>query len=170
MTRPEGERDDEAAGFVARWSRRKQEAAAQRPAPADPGGQAEPQAPPPTDADMPPIESLTEHSEYRGFLSPGVSEELRRVALRKLFHGPLCSVRDGLDDYDDDYTGLARLGDLVTAEMRHRMAREAERLAGRAAAPGAADGATAAQSAAPSEPADAARPPPEPDATTEEPV
>ena len=34
-----------------------------------------------TDADMPPLESLTEDSDYSGFLSPKVSEDLRRSAL-----------------------------------------------------------------------------------------
>ena len=36
---------------------------------------------------------------------------------------------DGLDDYDDDFTAFEALGDLVTADMRHERAREAERLA-----------------------------------------
>ena len=56
-----------------------------------------------TDADMPPIESLGEHSDYSGFMSPRVSEELRRAALRKLFHLSRFNIRDGLDDYDDDF-------------------------------------------------------------------
>ena len=42
-----------------------------------------------TDADMPPIETLTEDSDYTGFMSPEVSEELRKLALRKLFQGCL---------------------------------------------------------------------------------
>ena len=40
-----------------------------------------------TDADMPPLESLSADSDFTGFLSPKVSESLRRAALRKLFHG-----------------------------------------------------------------------------------
>ena len=39
-----------------------------------------------TDADMPPLESLGEESDYSGFLSPEVSEALRKKALRKMFH------------------------------------------------------------------------------------
>ncbi|MBF2761421.1 MAG: DUF3306 domain-containing protein [Ectothiorhodospiraceae bacterium AqS1] len=80
-----------------------------------------------TDADMPPIESLNEHSDYSGFLSPGVSEELRRRALRKLFLSAAFNVRDGLDDYDDDFTSFEALGDMVTADMKHQMEAEAER-------------------------------------------
>lgn len=82
-----------------------------------------------TDSDMPPLESLDEHSDFSPFFSPGVSEELRRLALRKLFRLPRYHVRDGLDDYDDDYTRFGELGSTVTAEMRHRAEVEARRLA-----------------------------------------
>ena len=84
-------------------------------APADESNEASPAPPeadappPPGDADMPPLESLGPESDYSGFMSPGVSEELRRVALRKLFHGPLYNITDGLDDYDDDFTSFAVL-------------------------------------------------------------
>ncbi len=63
--------------------------------------------------------------------SPEVSEKLRKVALRKLFHGAAFNVRDGLCEYDEDYTSFEPLGDIVTADMRHqqemleRKAREA---------------------------------------------
>ena len=68
-------------------------------------------------------------------MSSGVSDELRKLALRKLFHGVGFNIRDGLDDYDEDFTSFAKLGDIVTSDMRHqaevkaRKAREeAERL------------------------------------------
>ncbi|MGW8247386.1 MAG: DUF3306 domain-containing protein [Acidiferrobacterales bacterium] len=72
----------------------------------------------PTDDDMPPLESLDEHSDYSGFLSPGVSEKLRKQALRKLFHLDVYNFCDGLDDYAEDYTNFASLGDILTADMR----------------------------------------------------
>lgn len=81
-----------------------------------------------TDKDMPPLASLNEDSDYRGFLSPKVSEALRKQALRKLFHSPVFNVRDGLDDYDEEYTQFAKLGDIVTADMRHQLEVEAQRL------------------------------------------
>ena len=62
-----------------------------------------------TDADMPPIETLTENSDYTGFMSPEVSEQLRKLALRKLFQGTVFKQRDGLDDYDDDFTKFEKL-------------------------------------------------------------
>ena len=80
-----------------------------------------------TDEDMPPLASLDENSDYSGFLSPGVSEALRRRALRKLFSSAVFNVPDGLDDYDDDFTSFAALGDIVTADMKHQAEMEAER-------------------------------------------
>jgi hypothetical protein len=65
----------------------------------------------------------------RDFFSPEVSEQLRRVALRKLFHLPQFNIVDGLDDYDDDYTTFEALGEIVTADMRHQMELEQEQLA-----------------------------------------
>ncbi|MYB35323.1 MAG: DUF3306 domain-containing protein [Gammaproteobacteria bacterium] len=73
-----------------------------------------------TDEDMPPIESLDENSDYSVFMSKGVSEKLRRMALRKLFSQGVFNIRDGLDDYDDDFTTFESLGDLVTSDMKHR--------------------------------------------------
>ncbi len=78
---------------------------------------------------LPPLESLDENSDYRGFLAPEVSEELHRLALRKLFHSSRFQVLDGLNDYDEDYTSFAPLGDLITHEMRRKMEAEAKRLA-----------------------------------------
>lgn len=75
----------------------------------------------PADVDMPAIASLTEESDYSGFLSPKVSEALRKQALRKLFHSAGFNCCDGLDDYDGDYTKFAKLGDIVTADMKHQI-------------------------------------------------
>ena len=80
-----------------------------------------------TDEDMPPLDSLNEDSDYSGFLSSGVSEALRRRALRKLFTSAVFNVRDGLDDYDDDFTSFAALGDVVTSDMKHEAEMEARR-------------------------------------------
>ena len=80
-----------------------------------------------TDEDMPPLDTLDEDSDYSGFLSPGVSEALRRRALRKLFSSAVFNVPDGLDDYDDDFTSFAALGDIVTSDMKHQAEVEAER-------------------------------------------
>jgi hypothetical protein len=81
-----------------------------------------------TDADMPPLESLDGHSDYSGFMSSGVSPELRRRALAQLFRSPHLNVSDGLLDYADDYTSHRPLGDLITADMRRQLARAAREL------------------------------------------
>lgn len=82
-----------------------------------------------TDDDMPDIESMTPDSDYTDFLSPGVSEELRKLALRKLFSSEAFNIRDGLDEYDGDYTHFETLGDIVTSDMKHQLELEAKRKA-----------------------------------------
>ena len=82
-----------------------------------------------TDADMPDISSLTFDSVFSDFMSPGVSEKLRKRALRKLFHSDVFNIRDGLDEYDGDYTQFEKLGDIVTSDMHHQMEMEARRRA-----------------------------------------
>jgi len=120
--------DDES--FGARWSRCKLEA--RRNQGDDPARWPDPRpagsrevapatwsdAPALTDADMPPIESLDEDSDYAQFLSPQVGTGLRRRALRKLFRLPRFQGSDGLNDYDEDFRRFTALGDMITHEMR----------------------------------------------------
>ncbi len=73
-----------------------------------------------TDSDMPDINSLDESSDYSLFMSEGVSETLRKLALRKLFSGAGFNIKDGLDDYDDDFTSFKGLGGLITCDMKHQ--------------------------------------------------
>lgn len=120
----------EEESLLGRWSRRKHEKRGRdaEPPEADSTTNNEPtKAVVLTDADMPPIESLGEESDYSGFLSPKVSETLRKQALQKLFHSPAYNIRDGLDDYDGVYTEFEKLGSVVTADMHHQMAMETKR-------------------------------------------
>ena len=146
----ESRTDLDAEGPLRRWVRRKREVAREkeaedearrrdtRRAPSDAAGDArestddasEPSVVEEkvlTDEDMPPLDSLDENSDYSGFLSSGVSETLRRRALRKLFSSAVFNIPDGLDDYDDDFTSFAALGDIVTSDMKHQAEMEAER-------------------------------------------
>ncbi len=135
----------EAEPFLARWARRKEavrqaedleetsldtaaqdEAQALTPAEEASAVESEPERVL-TDEDMPDIESLTPDSDVSGFFSPGVSEALRKKALRKLFHTSRFNVKDGLDDYDDDYTLLQPLGDTVPWDMKKQQERLEER-------------------------------------------
>ncbi len=96
--------------------------------PADPQGE-----PLLTDSDMPPIESLHASSDVSGFFNKGVSAALRKAALRHVFQQPQFNVRDGLNDYDGDYTVFEPLGDTITADMKFHAARkERDRLAAEA--------------------------------------
>ena len=139
--------DDKSESRLARWSRRKAQQQSQVPvvSPDSPDEELSsdstelvaaeiaddeavlPVLPVLTDADMPPVESLHADSDFSGFLSPGVSEELRKLALRKMFALPSFQIRDGLDDYDDDFTVYEPLGDTVTNDpWTHRQKRLAD--------------------------------------------
>ena len=122
----------EPESFFSRWSRRKTDDKAHSDDPqssdaADGTGTEGSPEPAATDADMPPLESLGEDSDYSGFLSPEVSDKLRQTALRKLFHGKAFNIVDGLDDYDDDFITALPLGDIVTADMRYQAEMELEK-------------------------------------------
>jgi hypothetical protein len=107
-------------GFLTRWARRKHEArsdsSAEAPAEPDaevaaPAQDSEPvpdSAAVPNEADivasLPDIESLEAGSDFSQFMRPGVPDELRRLALRRLWRvNPVIGVRDGLNEYDEDF-------------------------------------------------------------------
>jgi hypothetical protein len=101
-----------AATFLTRWSARKRAVAAEGKAAVAPDAVATPSvapetaAPstPPAAAALPPVESLTFHSDFAAFMQPEVDATLRRTALKKLFNDPRFNVMDGLDVYIDDYS------------------------------------------------------------------
>lgn len=143
MNRTTKNRTDEAQPKVAastdsenalrRWSRRKHEArvtARGEPATTDPvpAENIETRDDVPervlTDADMPPLETLDEHSDYSPFMSPGVSESLRQAALRRLFRAPQFNKLCELEGEFFDARGYQALGNIVTYEMRDALERE----------------------------------------------
>ena len=141
--------------FLSRWSQRKAMAREGKELPDDPEvaelaevsevpepapAETAESAPPANEAstddaaeplELPPLESLDENSDYSAFLNKDVAPDLRQKALRQLFQSPKFNVRDGLDDYDLDFSKPEPLGDIVTAEMRYRIKAELERLARR---------------------------------------
>jgi hypothetical protein len=126
-----------ASGFLARWSERKCAVApseevvppddTREPPVAGTGarqsatGEAQKAL---TDQDMPSLESLNEESDYSGFLSPGVSDGLQRLALRKLFSATKFQVRDGLDDYDTDYNLLQPLRRVLAGVAQDKLTQD----------------------------------------------
>ena len=127
---PVGETASGEESFLGRWSRLKRRG--EPPAPAEPAPAVDPgpaEAPRElTDEDMPALATIGEESDLSPFFSPKVSEALRQAALKRLFHTPRFNVRDGLDDYDDDFRNFQALGDIVTAEMRLQRERAEARL------------------------------------------
>ena len=102
------------------------------PGPADEAPAGEPSKDEPSekevsDEDVSVLDSLGPDSDYGDFLSRVVSPKLRRAALRKLFSSAKFNVTDGLDDYAEDYSRHAPLGDIVPAEMRTRLEAAASR-------------------------------------------
>ena len=82
-----------------------------------------------TDEQMPDIATLDSKSDVSQFFNRGVSAELRKAALKHIFSLPIHNIRDGLNDYDEDYTHWEPLGDVVTSDMKfHERRKEKERL------------------------------------------
>ncbi|HEV8692147.1 MAG TPA: DUF3306 domain-containing protein [Ideonella sp.] len=117
------ERED--SGFLARWSRRKEQARAgvllPEPEPATLTDPVVP-APPPAAAVVPRVEppaepvpqpkpaptldevaTLTPASDFGRFVARDVSPEVKNAALKKLFADPQFNVMDGLDTYIEDF-------------------------------------------------------------------
>jgi hypothetical protein len=115
------EREDD--GFLSRWSRRKVQVRQGAAVPELPEVPAPALAPPvalaavPAAAEaMPPAaepappaptleeaRALTPESDFRRFVTPNVTPEVRNAALKQLFTDPHFNVMDGLDIYIDDY-------------------------------------------------------------------
>ena len=122
-----------AEGFYARWSRRKRAHSRSEVSPKESVTSTQdsvgvdPKATMTDDSveetPLPPIETLTEHSDLSEFMSTRVADEIRLRALRKVFHTSTFNVCDGLDDYAEDFRMFEPLGDIITADLRHHMER-----------------------------------------------
>lgn len=127
MKRPESEMvtDCGVDSFYSRWSKRKQEYSIDETEKSDDENSAtlaeNESLPPAPDQELPPLEELNEKSDYTGFLSSSVSDGVRRLALRKLFHSSDFNICDGLDDYAEDFNTFEKLGDIITSDMLHQL-------------------------------------------------
>ena len=124
--------------FIKRWSRLKNERrdeaeaapdakASAKPvqqAKATPERDAKPSPPaeagdPKVIAELPPVESLGEHSDYSPFMREGVPMPLRLAALRKLWTSdPALAGPELLDLHNLDYTHLAAPGQVVATSYQ----------------------------------------------------
>jgi hypothetical protein len=87
--------------FLTRWSRLKRET----PVPERKG-----EAPAPA---VPPVDSLTSESDFALFMNPKVKDELRRLALKKLFSDPHFNIPDPFEPFSGDWT----VGEPIPGEM-----------------------------------------------------
>ncbi|MEZ8772594.1 DUF3306 domain-containing protein [Vibrio sp. 10N.247.310.17] len=65
-----------------------------------------------------PAPEATEDLSVAQLLVSEASESVKKAALRKLFLSEEFNVRDGLDDYDDDYSNLKSLSEGVAETLR----------------------------------------------------
>ncbi|MEQ9328968.1 MAG: DUF3306 domain-containing protein [Rhodospirillales bacterium] len=122
-------------GFLGRWSRLKQvdrEAKAEQPeaameeevpaAPVPAAADDSERVTAPAEADvgeLPDIESLTRDSDYTAFMREGVPEDLRNLALRKLWRSdPVFANLDGLNDYDEDFRMVSMAGEVMKSTWK----------------------------------------------------
>ncbi|WP_028025028.1 DUF3306 domain-containing protein [Enterovibrio calviensis] len=68
--------------------------------------------------DMEDVARLKQGDSAASFLVKGVSAEIKKAALRKLFHSDAYNVLDGMNDYDLDYSNKASLSAEVAASLR----------------------------------------------------
>ena len=123
---------DDAGGFLARWSRRKEQVrggggvdgvdgavavvavvAVPQPVATEPvvaaaavveAAPADAVAPAaPPPPTLADVALLTRESDYTRFIAPGIDESVKRAAMKKLFTDPHFNIMDGLDTYIDDY-------------------------------------------------------------------
>ena len=150
----------EPENFIARWSRRKREAAEdaeatksstapdataesahpiedqrESDAPRTRSGASEPPEFAPDPTKLPPIETITAATDIRPFLAPGVPPELTRAALRRAWAADP-KIRDfvGLADYDWDFNAPGAMTGFGSLEMTDELRQQIARMVGRSLA------------------------------------
>lgn len=123
------------SGFLSRWSSRKLRKADQQTEMPDDSLV----APTPTEAPVEQPDETTQEAsaaERPSWQDPELDKTSRRQALRDIFQKPGIGLPDGLDEYEGDYNyhNFAKLGDVVTHEMRRLLEKQAEQLAAAAEA------------------------------------
>ena len=98
------------------------------------------------------VAALTRESSYARFVAPGVDENVKRAAMKKLFADPQFNLMDGLDTYIDDYgkpdpIPQAMLRQMVQSQMLRLFEDDAEKE--KTAAVSSTDASTAALTQAP---------------------
>jgi len=100
---------EEKEAFLDRWSRLKQEQAAEKPVAAE--EEREDKKEPPVA--LPPVDQLTAESDFKPFMGAQVDTGTRRTALKKLFTDPHYNIPDPYEPFSGDLTG----GEPIPMEM-----------------------------------------------------
>ena len=103
-------------GFLSRWSRRKLDDDT-----ADNKNEPENSS----DSHPEPEQSTSDQTSLPVWQQKDADPDIKKQALTALFSQAEFNERDGLNEYDEDYTTFSSLGDVVTQEMK-RMLRLAE--------------------------------------------
>jgi len=103
---------EEKEAFLSRWSRLKREAPEKEKALEE--RKAEEAKPAPV---LPPVESLTPQSEFAPFMHPKVGDQLRRMALKKLFSDPHFKIPDPFEPFSGDWTGAEAIPPEMLAKL-----------------------------------------------------
>jgi len=148
-------------GFLARWARRKQNAAKPKDAPGaavseTPAVAAPPEEPLFDPASLPPIDSIGAGSDISAFLVPGVPAALTRAALRRAWSADP-AVRDfiGLSENSWDFNavgGVPGFGPISAEEVRQLLAQVTDEPQAEKPAPAADAPAAASSNPAPEQP------------------
>ncbi len=110
---------------VARTSEHAEDEAAGE-APQDMAVEPEALAPGSLDHTLPDPDDLPAGADFTAYLKQGVSGQLRRRALRRLWTSGNYGVRDGLDDYDENYREVLKPLARDVAEQLRRWTRPSE--------------------------------------------
>lgn len=117
--------DNDDKGFLSRWSSRKLSKTDLPPAKSEDSPGQENQVE--TVAESP---AGTIAESQPAWQNPELDTASRRQALRDIFKKPGIGVPDGLDEYERDYNyhNFAKLGDVVTHEMRRLLEKQMQEL------------------------------------------
>ncbi len=66
---------------------------------------------------------IADHTEVKQAVSDELADQLKQAAFKRIFNQPRFAVRDGLNEYDEDYRFFVPRGHLITAEMRESLLR-----------------------------------------------
>lgn len=88
--------------------------------------EAEPPTPGSLDHTLPDPDTLPAEADFSAYLQQGISRQLRRRALRRLWSAGNYGIRDGLDDYDENYNEVLKPLARDMAEQLRRWTRPSE--------------------------------------------